>query len=326
MKKTENAQIMLNFQSEVTVIPASAIAFVDKAKKFDIKVIMLIASSERYRSGNYLAEIASALECDESAVSASVSFWNGTGVISVGGESGSVIVKKPAKEEEQSQPKRAKVTELPQYTSSELTLLLEKHTHVVGLIDECQNILGKIFTAADIKVLMGLIDFLGLDNDYVLVLMHYAARKGMKSMRYIEKIAVSCLDDGFTDAAVLQAALREREEKEDIEAKIKNIFGAGARKFSAKEKKCVEAWISTYNFGLDIIERAYDITISATSKPSIPYAHAILERWFNEGIKSVEQIDALIAQREIDKAGESSSFNIDEFFNAALDRSYANKK
>ena len=173
---------------------------------------------------------------------------------------------------------------------------------------------------------MGLIDFLGLDNDYVLVLMHYAARKEMKSMRYIEKIAVSCLDDGFTDAVVLQTALREREEKEDIESKIKNIFGAGARKFSAKEKKCVEAWISTYNFGLDIIERAYDITISATSKPSIPYAHAILERWFNEGIKSVEQIDALIAQREIDKAGEGSSFNIDEFFNAALDRSYADKK
>ena len=109
-------------------------------------------------------------------------------------------------------------------------------------------------------------------------------------------------------------------------SKIKKIFGAGARKFSAKEKKCVETWISTYNFGLDIIERAYDITISATSKPSIPYAHAILERWFNEGIKSVEQIDALIAQREIDKAGEGSSFNIDEFFNAALDRSYADKK
>ena len=326
MKKNENAQIMLNFQSEVAVIPASAIAFVDKAKKFDIKVLLLIASSEKYRKGNYIAELALALECDESAAAASVSFWNGTGVISVGGETDAAIIKKQVKEEDQGTAKRVKVTELPQYTSAELNSLLEKHNNVVGLIDECQNILGKIFTAADIKVLMGLIDFLGLDNDYVLVLMHYAARKEMKSMRYIEKIAVSCLDDGFTDAVVLQTALREREEKEDIESKIKNIFGAGARKFSAKEKKCVETWISTYNFGLDIIERAYDITISATNKPSIPYAHAILERWFNEGIKSIEQIDALIAQREIDKAGEGSSFNIDEFFNAALDRSYADNK
>ena len=85
MKKNENAQIMLNFQSEVAVIPASAIAFVDKAKKFDIKVLLLIASSEKYRKGNYITELALALECDESAATASVSFWNGTGVIFVGG-------------------------------------------------------------------------------------------------------------------------------------------------------------------------------------------------------------------------------------------------
>lgn len=326
MKKNEKIHIRLNFESEVTVLPASVIPFIDKAKKFDIKVLMLISSSEKYRRGKYLSELASALECEEGAIEASVSFWNGTGVLSL--DDGAVpSEKKPAAvDDKKVVPNRVKVSELPQYTTSELNSLLEKHRHVVGLVDECQNVLGKIFTAADIKVLMGMVDFLGLDNDYILVIMHYAARKEMKSMRYIEKIAVSCLDDGFTDAAVLQEALYAREEKEAAETKIKNIFGLGARKLTSKEKKCVEAWISTYSFAPEIIERAYDITVGATGKPSIPYAHAILERWFNEGIKTVEQVDALVAQREVEKATDGSSFNIDEFFNAALDRSYADKK
>ncbi len=301
--------------------------YIDKAKKFDLKVLCLLADSEQYRSGKYISNIAKELSAEEHDVESSIAFWNGAGIITLSdGNEPAKVADKPAKKEESRSPRRVKVSELPQYTSAELNELLTHHNQVVGLVDECQNILGKIFTASDIKVLMGLVDYLGLDNDYILVLMHYAARKEMKSMRYIEKIAVSCLDDGYTDAVVLQNALCEREEREALEYKIKNIFGAGDRKLSSKEKKCIEAWVTTYQFAVEIIEKAYDITIGATNKPSIPYAHAILERWYNDGLKTIDDINAALNKRELEKGGEGSSFDIDEFFNAALDRSYADNK
>ena len=224
---------------------------------------------------------------------------------------------------ENNEPKRARVSELPQYTSAELNALLQKHNNVVGLIDECQNVLGKIFTAADIKVLMGLVDYLGLDNDYILVIMHYAARNDMKSLRYIEKIAVSCIDDGFTDAKVLQEALYAREEKAQIETKIKNIFGLGSRKLTSKEQKQVDTWVNTYKYDLDVIEKAYEITVGATNKPSIHYANAILEKWFAEGIKNIDDVNALLLSREQEKATDNKSFDVDDFFAAALKRSYS---
>lgn len=324
MKKTDKIHINLNYGTGVSVLPETVLEYVDKAKKFDIKVLILIASSDRYRSGKYQQLIADELECQVSDVENSISFWNGTGVISLG--DGTEKVKPATKNEKSTEnnvPKRAKVSELPQYTSAELNALLQKHNNVVGLIDECQNVLGKIFTAADIKVLMGFVDYLGLDNDYILVLMHYAARNDMKSLRYIEKIAISCIDDGFTDAKVLQQALYAREEKAQIETKIKNIFGLGARKLTSKEQKQVDTWVGTYKYDLDVIEQAYEITVTATNKPSIHYANAILEKWFAEGIKNIDDVKSMLEAREQEKVTDGKSFDVDDFFAAALKRSYS---
>lgn len=322
MKKTEKIHINLNYGTGVSVLPAAALQYIDKAKKFDIKVLILIASSDKYRTGKYEQLIANDLGAEVSDVENSIAFWNGTGLISLDGAEGVKTVKSE-KNTQNDVPKRAKVTELPQYTSAELNALLQKHNNVVGLIDECQNVLGKIFTASDIKVLMGFVDYLGLDNDYILVLMNYAARNDMKSLRYIEKIAVSCIDDGYTEAKVLQEVLYAREEKAHIESKIKNIFGLGTRKLTSKEQKQVDTWTSTYHYELDIIEKAYEITVTATNKPSIHYANAILEKWFAEGIKTIDDVNVLLATREQEKVNSGSSFDVDDFFAAALKRSYS---
>ena len=330
MKKADKTRIALSYGTDVCVLPGAAIEYIDKAKKFDIKVLMHLCSAERFRAEGGIALLAKELSCEEGDVSASIAFWRGAGIVSIDEDQSASSVdtkaESPAADEATVVPKRTKLSELPQYTSSELNALLEKHRHVVELIDECQNVLGKIFTAADIKVLMALVDYLGLDNDYILVLMHYAARVDMRSLRYIEKMAVSCLDDGFTDARELQSELRSREERASLEGKIRNAFGIGGRKLTSKEKKCVEAWITNFKYDIDVIEKAYEITVSATSKPSIPYANAILEKWFAEGARDIDGVNAILEAREQEKKEDGSSFNVDEFFDAALKRSYSDKK
>lgn len=327
MKKTEKQRVKLTYGDAVTTLPAAALDYVDKAKKFDIKVLMLIASSDKYREGKFVSALAEGLNVSESDIESSLSFWRGTGILDIIGADAPQKTEKSAKKEEAEVPKRAKVSELPQYTSKELNALLEKNNFVVGLIDECQNILGKIFTASDIKVIMGLVEYLGLDNDYILVLMHHCARKDIKSMRYIEKMAVSCLDEGFTEAAVLQEELYAREERSALEGQIKSVFGIGSRKLTSKEKKQVDNWINEFKYGVEIIEKAYDITVGATSKPSIHYANAILEKWYAEGVRTISDVEVLLEKRAQEKAEKdadsASSFDIDDFFEAALKRSYS---
>jgi DnaD/phage-associated family protein len=327
MKKSEKQKININYGEAISVLPSKVLEHVDKAKKFDIKLLILLSSSEKYREGKYINALADELNASEAEVESSISFWRGTGVLTLDDTSEIKKADKTTKKEETADvPKRAKVTELPQYTTKELNSLLEKNKFVVDLIDECQNILGKIFTASEIRVIMGLVEYLGLDHDYILVLMHYCARVDMKSMRYIEKLALSCLDEGYTEAAVLQKALYAKEEKHKIEGEIKSIFGLGTRKLTSKEEKQINTWINDFKYDIEIIEKAYDLTVGATNKPSIHYANAILEKWNAEGIKTIDDVNALLDEREQKKAEDgASSFNVDEFFDAALKRSYSDK-
>lgn len=335
MKKTDKKRISLAYGNGVAVLPASVSDYVDKAKKFDIKVLLLIASHDKYREGNCLKALSLALDCEEKDIENAISFWRGTGILSVeGDEQASKKTEKNSKAEKSVRaegsdkievPKRAKASELPQYTTTELNALLERNQHVVELIDECQNILGKMFTASDIKVLMGLVDYLGLDPEYILVIMHYCAKKEIKSMRYVEKMAVSCLDEGYTEAAVLQEALLAREEKNEVVNKIKGIFGIGTRKLTSKEQKQVDNWITNFKYGIDVIEKAYEITVGATGKASVHYANAILEKWYSLEIKDIQGVEELLAKREEEKATDGSSFDLDDFFDAALKRSYSDK-
>ena len=83
MKKAEKIQIKLNYGTDLVVLPLSTLALIDKAKKFDIKVLLLLASSEKYREAKYLSKIASELGCEESDVETSIAFWNGAGVLNI---------------------------------------------------------------------------------------------------------------------------------------------------------------------------------------------------------------------------------------------------
>lgn len=331
MKKNNKVQIELTYGNGVVAIPEKVLESLGKLSETDLKVLILIPSDIKYRTDKAVSELAGAIGCDEGDVENSLSLLSKLGIISYNTDG--LVKKQETKTQATSAvsrdiPKRVKIAEIPQYTTKEMNDLLKLHSGTVELIDECQNIIGKIFTAADIKVLIGLIDYLGFDNDYILVLMHFAAKNEQKSMHYIQKLAVSCFDDGFTDAAELQKELYAREERNAIESKIKNIFGIGTRKLTTKEKAQITAWISEYKFELDVIEKAYDITVGATAKPSVFYANAILEGWYKDGIRNIDDVNALREKYEQEKNASNannSSFSVDDFFDAALKRSYSEK-
>ena len=71
---------------------------------------------------------------------------------------------------------------------------------------------------------------------------------------------------------------------------------------------------------MDVISMAYEIAVARTKEPSVPYTNAILERWHKEGLKNLEEIEKAEAQ----KAPTNGSFDTDDFFEAALKRSFNN--
>lgn len=333
-----------NYGQGVLVLP-STVPEADATPE-QLRVLLWLASDPTlFAKPAQLARLAGA---DRDEIGEILDFWQSVGVLSDGKEvqESKKAQKKPtksatdtkkatsateAKSTAEAKPAAeaksaflARADELPNYSTAELSDLLEKSQSLRMLVNEAQNIWGKVFNPYEAQLLVGLSDYLRLDNEYILLLLAHSKRIGKKSLREVERYALRLVDDGVTDAAALEEFVKRTEARRPLQGKIRAMFGLGSRSFTAKENAMLDNWIS-YGYGEDIIRRAYEITVGAINEPSLPYANSILERWHSEGLDTAAQIDAkLDAERE--KKGQAvmtGSFDTDDFFEAALKRSYS---
>lgn len=213
---------------------------------------------------------------------------------------------------------------LPHYTSGEIASIVERNEGCAELIDSCQQILGKIFNASEVSIIVGLLfDHLSLSTDYILLLCSHAALMQKKSVRYIEKLALDLTDRDIITYQALEEELSRIEQEASLEKFVRNTFGLGKRTLIKKEKDYIRSWNEKFDDPRELIKLAYEITITKTNEPSLNYANAILENWYAAGIKTPEDVDAAERERsKIKEVARISTFETDDFFEAALKRSY----
>lgn len=219
----------------------------------------------------------------------------------------------------------ARAAQLPHYTSEQVTNYVNTHAEVGELLVSCQQYMGKLFNIAEVEIVVGLLDYLHLDSDYILLLFSHCQKMGKKSLRYIEKLAIGLFDDGIMDYEELDAHLQAIEDTSKMEKQLRRLFGAGRRSLTAKEKDAFSRWAGKWKMPYELIEKAYEITVENTGGASIPYCNAVLEKWYQSGYTTLEQVTEAIAQYRLDRDGaqdKKGSFETDDFFEAALRRSY----
>lgn len=330
LKKREatNVKYKINYGTSVGAFPKSALDVVKRAGADELKVLLFLCSCEGNADEKKLAKLTG---CKSESVRDALCFWRGAGIIDPADET-----TEPVRETEEittveaepvkaGEPKKKlhRSEELPNYTSAELADILEKRGDTATLINECQNIMGKVFNVREINVLIGLCDYLTLDTEYIMILLTYCMSIGKKNLHFAEKLAFSLYDAGICTSAELAEELRRRELAESAEGRIRAMFGIGDRAFTTKEKKMISAWLCEMGYPIEIIERAYEATADATGKGSIPYANSILERWHSDGLRTLDEIESSIAKKKGERS--EGSFNTDDFFDAAIKRALGEK-
>ena len=342
-------KIKFNYGRRVSVVPASAWDKLESASKIDIKLLFALSGAvEGVDPLNISAEVLAAkMGLKPKQVEAAIAFWQEAGVISVTkaedkpieaiekkAETENSIPLNAPEEKEDKKPRRAIVRrsdELPSYSSEEISEILAKRRETSYLLDECQQEFGKIFNTRDINIIVGMLDYLGVDMGYVLALIKYCNKIGKRSMSYVERLAFNFVEEGIDTADALKIRLAELEALYDNESAVRKLFGMKSRALTAKEKKNIGLWFGQFGYDINIVKRAYEITVETINEPSVSYAHAILERWNTEGLRTLEDIQRSIDERNAQKAQEAESktegsFDTDDFFEAALKRSYKEYK
>lgn len=315
-----------HYGERVAVLPAAITAHLHKASQKDLAILLVLAAEPVAQADLDAAKSAIAARGEYTAaeIDAALAFWRGTGVVCVDGgeESAPAVVVQAAP----AAPAALHVIAekgLPSYNTEELSSILARRKELSQLIDDCQQAFGKIFNTNEIGVIAGLADYLGLDAEYILLLLTHCRNMEKKSLRYVEKMAIALHDEGVHGARELEERLQNIEMMAKATGRVRAIFGITSRALTGKEKTMLESWICKMKFDEQMLTRAYELTVDATGKASMPYANKILERWFADGYKTVADVDNALAEYKRKKTG-NSSFDVDEFFEAALRRTYNN--
>ena len=315
----------LNFGQEVLVLPATVLSHLDAATPEQIRVLLWLASDLSLSTKH--KQLAKLAGCDAATARNAVSFWCACGIMGEAGES-AVPAMATIPAEAPTKKKLQRADELPNYTSVELAELLEARASVRVLIDEAQRILGKMFNPSDVNIMVGMLDYLGMNEECILLLLAHCKRIGKSNLRAIEKYAYTLIDKGINDVEAMEEEICHVEAMHTFEGEVRALFGMKSRALTSKESKMLSAWLS-FGYDINIVRMAYEITVNATGEPSVAYANAILEKWNANAWKTKTEIEAgMNAEREKREGSANgkkelgNSFDTDDFFEAALERGF----
>lgn len=205
----------------------------------------------------------------------------------------------------------------PSYNSAEIDAAISMNKDLDYLFKRAEKILDRLLSPSDYEMIYSFVDWLGLPVEVVIMLLNFVAAQGKTNKRYIETVAIDWADKGITTYESAEEYIKELELKLSNEGKIRGILGIYDRALTQTEKKYINMWTFEKNIPTDLIEEAYDRTVEATGKLSWAYMNKIVTSWYDEGLRTREDIkshDALYklknsSTKEPKKSAAKSKFN-----------------
>jgi DnaD/phage-associated family protein len=194
----------------------------------------------------------------------------------------------------------------PNYTPEEISIYIEQDESIHYMYTVAQQKLGKILSSADIQTLYSFYDWLRLPVEVIIMLLEYCVSINKRNMRYIEKVAISWADKGINSIEKAEKYLMAMEQKNSILYEVKKCLGIIDRALTDIEERYIDEWINKMNFSIDLIKKAYELTILNTGKLAFPYLNSILTAWHQRGIKTIKAAETDIEQYKQNNKGKYS--------------------
>lgn len=311
------------YKNEILSLPAEVVSQKLAAASADELRVLLAVMLEREFA---VSELAARLDMTENALRRAISSWESCGALTIESSTDNNMTAAEKKREIMRESKKLfSSSSIPNYSSDEVASAIERTQGSSELLNSCQQTLGKIFSAAEAAIIIGLVDHLSLSPDYILLLCSHAANIQKKSVRYVEKMALDLFDRDITTYEALEEELCSIERRTSMEHYIRELFGIGTRTLIKKERDFIANWVDKYKFDRDMIKAAYEVTVEKTREPNMNYTNAVLENWYAAGYKTVDEVNAAEEQRAASRPKDipaGTSFSTESFFEAAIRRSY----
>ena len=196
---------------------------------------------------------------------------------------------------EQKPPEPAQ--ERPVYTADDLTDLLTGDAGFRMLVPQTEEKLGKRLKTADLQILAGLYDDLGLPADVIYLLVcHCVARSEERygpgrrpTLRQIEKEGYHRAQRGLFDQESASRYLRDWNVRRSAMSRYMQVLGLGDRRPVESEERYITDWMDK-GFPPETVALAYDKTVFYKKELNWRYLNGILRRWHENGWHTEEEV------------------------------------
>ena len=185
--------------------------------------------------------------------------------------------------------------ERPRYTEEDV-LGAQQDMEFISLRREWERILGKTLTTEELKILLGMIRYLGMPTEVIFMLVCYcrdrAKQKGrlrLPTLHSIEKAAYAWAEQGIDTVEEAAAFIQKQTVLDSKVEKLKRILQIRGRSLTQAENKYATAWLEL-GFTEDALALAYERTCLNTGGLSWAYMNKILQRWHEAGYHSASEV------------------------------------
>ena len=284
----------LSVQSPAVCVPVCFIEkLLPKANGSFVKVYLYalyLASSSGEADTKRLAADLGLLESD---VVAALRYWEEQGVIKRvdGGYRFEMMADEAPQTPVREEPPAADDELRPKKSESEVMAAVAENHSLSDMVHIAQQLLGKPLVAADMQTLYWIYDELKFPPEVILMLLEHCVDNNRRSMKYIEKVAISWHKRGINTLEKAERFIENEPSKGGAYASLKKIFGITDRKLTPKEEEFFDEWMDEQEMGEDMIALAYEYCIIQTNKLSFPYIDKIIKRWHSQGIHTVAEAE-----------------------------------
>lgn len=183
------------------------------------------------------------------------------------------------------------------YTSEDIIAALQTQERFHDLIPQVEKRLGKILSVADLKVLYCIYN-LSLPSEVILTITGWCIEQNNKHRRYckptvtqIYREAERWKDAGITTMDAANTYLEKFSYLTHRETEILQLLFGQARRPMDWEAEYLQIWIER-EFSDELLTLAYERTIFQIQNFKWSYMNGILNRWYDAGLATLEQVEA----------------------------------
>lgn len=199
------------------------------------------------------------------------------------------------------------------YDPTYISNAIKSSSDLKDFFDEVENVLGRTLRYNDQCAYMYIYEEYGYSPASILLIIDYCKNINNVAPNFVKKIAKDWFSQDIISFEDIERHIIFLHEYNSYESQIKRMLEINI-KLSKKQKSYVEDW-NDKKISPELVLLAYDRTVENTGKVAFGYMNKIIDSWYKNGIKTVEQAEneKYVPKKNNKKAHSYDLKEIDEF-------------